>query len=451
MANDIIISEKFQPLFELLEGHHPEIDTVILTGGRGSTKSFNVAVVALKGVVSKSWRVLYSRFTNQSIGDSIKLEVSDKIPLLGYEKLVIDHERKLKCTIEDNNGLISFKGIKTGSKIQKANLKGLVNFNVFIVDEAEEIPDEDTFKKVYYSIRSTDRQNISILILNPTEKTHWIFKTFFKSRRVKAGFCGKKENVMYIHSSFKDAPPGAMPQNILDDYERLRKHDRPKYDNIVAGGWIDQPEGALFGLKELNRYDGSKFDPKSEEIDAITSFIDTADGGEDHLSMPIGFNIGPKVFVHDVVFTQDGTDVTPTLCAEKLNQYDVHQCRIESNMGGSMYRGLMRPHVKQSIQLLTSRARANKHVRITTLAGFVKEFFYFRDDYLPDSDYDLFMIALISYLKNGESEHDDAPDSVTGLAAFIRRQYRNLYPNTYLQGDDGYDKKEDLTNNKNEN
>ena len=39
MSNTLELSEKYQPLFELLQGRHPEVDTVIITGGRYSLAS----------------------------------------------------------------------------------------------------------------------------------------------------------------------------------------------------------------------------------------------------------------------------------------------------------------------------------------------------------------------------------------------------------------------------
>jgi len=39
-------------------------------------------------------------------------------------------------------------------------------------------------------------------------------------------------------------------------------------------------------------------------------------------------------------------------------------------------------------------------------AGYIKEFFYFRSDYEPGSDYDKFMRALTSYVKLGKNKHD---------------------------------------------
>jgi hypothetical protein len=61
-------------------------------------------------------------------------------------------------------------------------------------------------------------------------------------------------------------------------------------------------------------------------------------------------------------------------------------------------------------------------------AGYIKEFFYFRDDYLPGSDYDKFMRQLMSYMKMGRNKHDDAPDGLTGLASYVKLMYNHQAP-----------------------
>ena len=83
--SEIEISGKFKPLFRLLnKDFNPEIDTVIMTGGRYSLKSSTVSIFSLLAMVQYKWNVLYTRYTNMSITDSVKPEVSDKIEALGY-------------------------------------------------------------------------------------------------------------------------------------------------------------------------------------------------------------------------------------------------------------------------------------------------------------------------------------------------------------------------------
>ena len=192
-VDEITIKPKFDPLIDLLNAElYPDVDTVIMTGGRYSLKSYSVAIFALLALFNEQWNVLYTRYTNMSIVDSVKPEVSDKIELLGIDRWVKDTQNHIEC----NGNRISFKGIKTGSSVQTANLKSLSGFNCFIVDEAEEIPDFDTFKKVFYSIRSETKRNLTILILNPTVKDHWIFKEFFEKKGLEGGENTIIENIL---------------------------------------------------------------------------------------------------------------------------------------------------------------------------------------------------------------------------------------------------------------
>lgn len=241
--NEVEISYKFQNLFQLLDDdYYPEIDTVIITGGRYSLKSYTVSIFSIIALIQKKWSCLYTRYTNMSISDSVKPEVTDKLELLGVEDLV----KNTQTQIEYYDSRISFKGIKTGSLGQTANLKSLSGFNVFINDEAEELPDYNTFKKIFYSIRSTEKRNLTILILNPTTKLHWIFKKFFEEKGLKGGENCILDNVMYIHTSYLDADKNKMPKNILKDYENLKYNNPNEYENIVLGGWLSGNENSLF-------------------------------------------------------------------------------------------------------------------------------------------------------------------------------------------------------------
>lgn len=246
----IKFSKKYKPFFELLQGKHKEVDIVIITGGRGSAKSFVVAVFSLIALVEHAWSILYTRFTNVSIVDSIKPEVDGKIEVLGYENDVVSTINH----IEKGSNRIAFKGIKTGSRQQTANLKSLFGFNVFVVDEAEELPDYDTFEKVFLSIRSKDKRNLTILILNPSSVHHWIYRKLFKENGVKGGANEIKGNIMYIHTSFKDVPQEYLANNVIEYYNNLKTKDFKKYEQVVLGGWTEAVEGRVYNNWTTNKY-----------------------------------------------------------------------------------------------------------------------------------------------------------------------------------------------------
>jgi len=423
--SEVSISHKYEDLFKLLDDKElAEVDTVVLTGGRASGKSYSVSILSTLALVSYGWRTLYSRFTNTSIGDSIKEEVDNKIELFGYENLVEDSQYSIKA--KTGSAKIAFKGIKTGSKGQTANLKSLSGFNCFIVDEAEEIPSFETFKKVYFSIRSVDRRNISILILNPVTKRHWIFKVFFKARQVPEGFCGVKGNVLYIHTSYLDVDPRYIPENIRKEYERMKIEDPAEYKSIVLGGWKNEAEGVIFKDSDLKRFKLEDI-KDAENVVGNIAFIDVADTGSDFHAVPVGRIIGNDIFIIDVLFTPLGTDVNVDLSAEILNRHAPEFVRIESNFGGGMYRQLLSPKVNDVTTLLPIRATANKHSRIIQLSGFIKKHVHFRDDYEIGSDYDKFIDNMLEYTADGKAEHDDAPDSIEGLASMARSFHSSLW------------------------
>lgn len=247
---NIKFSKKYKPLFEILQGKHSEVDTIIITGGRGSAKSFVISVFSLIALVQHKWNVLYTRFTNVSIIDSIKPEVDDKIELLNYENYV----NSTNTHIESNGNRIAFKGIKTGSKQQTANLKSLFGFNCFVVDEAEELPDYETYEKVFLSIRSKEKRNLTILILNPSSVHHWIFRHFFSGMNVDAGSNMVKDNVCYIHTSFLDVEREYLADNIVSYYQQLKIKDEKKYNQVVLGGWTEAVEGRVFTNWTRNTY-----------------------------------------------------------------------------------------------------------------------------------------------------------------------------------------------------
>jgi len=430
MTNEIEISYKFEPLFSLLDDNtHPEVDTVILTGGRGSSKSFNVSILSLIGVVEYNWKILYSRFTNTSIGDSIKLEVSDKVELLNYEDKVIDNQFRIES--KASNGFISFKGIKTGSKGQTANLKSLSGFNCFVVDEAEEIPSLATFKKVFYSIRSVDRRNLSILILNPTTKDHWIYQEYFEKHDVPDGFCGVIDNVMYIHSSYLDVNPKVIPENIVKDYERLKEDNPTEYENVVLGGWKTDIEGVLLPLSELKFQDLSNI-PESSIVYKF-AVGDPADKGGDAFAVPMmhvsidGNNF--SVFVKDVIHSRDGIEVTNARIIEKTSELAIEDIFIEFNgVGSASFYGLRRDLTNHA-NVKPFTVNIPKEVRILSNYEFVKKYFIFDKEYKSNPEYYSFIKDVTGYIKDDDTANKnkkDALDSLSSAASFLKIKYKNF-------------------------
>jgi len=428
--NDIDISYKFEPLFDLFDKNNfPDVDTVIMTGGRYSLKSSTVSIFSLIAMVEYHWNVLYCRYTNLSIVDSVKPEVSDKIPLLGYEDKVTD----IATHIETKKNRIAFKGIKTGSSLQTANLKSLTGFNCFVVDEAEEIPDYETFKKVFYSIRSENKRNLTILILNPTTKEHWIFDEFFEKKGLGGGENMVKDNVMYVHTSYLDADHERMPKNILADYERLKIDSPVKYENVVLGGWIQEPEGVLLPKSRLKFADLSNI--PEENIVFKFGVGDPADTGGDKFSFPFLhvaiYENSIVCYVKDVIHSTYGIEANTERIIYKTKEQGLQELYYESNGVGIAAILLIKNRLNEHQRLRGFASTINKEVRILSHYEFVQKYFVFDSNYEQNPEYKSFISDLVSYSKEGDNKHKkDSIDVLCSAAHILKVKYKTMLYNT---------------------
>ena len=128
-----------------------------------------------------------------------------------------------------NGSKIIFRGIKTSSGDQTANLKSLTGITTWVMDEAEELNDEDIFDKIDLSVRNKIQENRVILILNPTTKEHFIYKRWFEYRGVSAGSNITKEDTTYIHTTYLDNL-----DNLSESYIESASTARPRGGHGVA-------------------------------------------------------------------------------------------------------------------------------------------------------------------------------------------------------------------------
>lgn len=246
----------------------------IITGGRGSSKSFAVGTFASMLAFEAEQKVLFTRQTMTSAHLSIIPEFKEKIELMGLD----DKFEILKTEITNSlsKSQILFRGIKTSSGDQTANLKSLQGVTCWIVDEAEELSDESTFDKINLSIRSPKAQNRIILILNPATKEHWIYKRFFEGMGVEPGFNGIKGDVTYIHTTYQDNIEN-LPKSFLDEIERIKETNPNKFKHTIEGGWLEKQEGVVF-----TNWKFGKFNP---------------DGLQESFGMDFGFAVDPDALV----------------------------------------------------------------------------------------------------------------------------------------------------------
>lgn len=215
----------------------------VVTGGRGAAKSYSVTCFLLLLTYESEHTILFTRYTLVSAHISIIPEFIEKIELLGkHSDFHITKDEIINIT---TGSKILFKGIKTSSGTQTANLKSLQGVTTWVLDEAEELIDEEIFDKIDLSIRHKTKQNRVILILNPATKEHFIYQKFFESKGVQDGSNIIKGDTTYIHTTYLDNIDN-LSESFINQIEYTKKHRLEKYKHVILGGWLDKAEGVIF-------------------------------------------------------------------------------------------------------------------------------------------------------------------------------------------------------------
>jgi phage terminase large subunit len=265
---EIKLSDKYKSLWTSKTRY------VILSGGRGSGKSFAVNLFASQSTFTNSYTTLFTRYTNTSASKSIIPEFTDKVELQNFDNYFNINKNEVTNILTGHN--VIFTGLKTSSGKQTAALKSIHEVVTWILDEAEELDDEEFFDKLDLSLRHKTEQNRIILVLNPTYKNHFIYKRFFEDAGVNDDFNGIKGDVTYINTTYLDNIDN-LSESYLNIINNLKDTNYSKYLSTVICQWQDIDEGVVFPNWEFGEF--------NNDLDRIV------------FAQDYGFNIDPTTLV----------------------------------------------------------------------------------------------------------------------------------------------------------
>ena len=342
----IQLIDSYKPLFY----EEPETRYFLITGGRGSGKSWTLALFLLNLTYQKGHVILFTRYTLVSAFISIIPEFLDKIEIMGK---VNDFEVTQSEIINKLTGSkILFRGIKTSSGVNTANLKSIAGLSTWVIDEAEELTDPDVFDKVDLSIRAKENFNRVILVMNPAYKSHWIYNDFVKKKR---------SDTTYIHTTYLDNKVN-LSDSFVQAAEKTKRENPARYEHLFLGTWLDDADGMLWNRQIIAKTRISEAPNLSRIIVAIDPAV-TANMNSDETGIIV---VGKDSEGFGYVLEDLSGKYSPNHWAKVANdaafRWNADCIVAEKNQGGDMVEAVLKSQgTNFRIKLVT--ATKGKYVR----------------------------------------------------------------------------------------
>lgn len=190
-------------------------------------------------------------------------------------------------------------------------------------------------------------------------------------------------------------------------------------EHIWLANYMQEPidiRGSLYsaGFKTFEAVDDTAFE-------RVINYTDTADTGPDWLCSISAGLIDKYAYVLDIYFTDAAMETTEDETARRLDLHGVREAAIESNNGGRGFARNVEKKLKErknrKCQVTWFHQSKNKRTRILVNASNVLEQVIFPEGW--EKKWPDFYKAIMKYQRKGKNEHDDAPDTLTGLVELI--------------------------------
>lgn len=206
-------------------------------------------------------------------------------------------------------------------------------------------------------------------------------------------------------------------KHTLDELRKLREKSPIIFDTQYMQD--PKPKEGLMYQEGFKTYKPEQL-PVGKDAVNRWNYTDTADTGADSLCSICFIDTPETVYITDVLFTKDPMEVTEPATARMLGVNGTRRAKIESNNGGRGFaravKRILRVDMKNFVCAVEYFTQSeNKYSRIYSNSANVMS-----DIYMPEGwerKWPLFYDSIMSYRKDNrrKSQHDDAPDALTGV------------------------------------
>lgn len=241
----IKVSKLFKPLYSLPQ----DTELVILMGGRGGGKTYEASKFITYSVCIQDKRCQILRDEKGTIQQSILSEILQRYDTANRDGVFNRKFERQQNGIKNHNGdmVVFTQGFRASSTDKKANMKGVSNVDIGLIEEAEDIRDEDKYRTYADSIRKDG--SFIIIILNTPDIHHWVVKRHFNA----------------IPMTLNDIPDAQRPgwtENMIDGFFRLTPRGNRGVVTIQCNYYDNEylPEKTVRQYEERGDVNHTQFD-----------------------------------------------------------------------------------------------------------------------------------------------------------------------------------------------
>lgn len=204
----------------------------VLTGGRGSAKSFTIGNTELINGSKDKRKILCAREIQNSIKDSVHSQLDSQIKQYGFPYSVKNDY--IISTLTDATFL--FRGLWRNID----SIKSIPGITDVWLEEAHSISKKSHDLLVPTVFRNAGSQ--IVYSLNPDLDTDPIYEYFFLPK--------KRDDTFYLHTTYFDNP--FCSKELKDEAEKMKVDNYPEYCHTYLGELTTQGDNTLITIPEYN-------------------------------------------------------------------------------------------------------------------------------------------------------------------------------------------------------
>jgi phage terminase large subunit len=224
--NELVVENNYKPSEKAQLFHSSNARVIVLVGGLGSGKSYSVVKEIEQSAIQwEKMPIAVYRKTMPALRDSTLHEFKSH-----SDTDIGEYKAREDKWIYKNGSFVNFRGLDDPTKAKSTN------YAMVVMEEAEEFTRDD-FQRLNERVRATGPwPHRIILVLNPVDEDHWIYKEFVDNAKVYRDNGGLLVLHFSTYDNLENLPEGYVAQASAGKTpDEIDRYIHGKWGSVIKG------------------------------------------------------------------------------------------------------------------------------------------------------------------------------------------------------------------------